>query len=274
MKQISSLIIAVFLLTSSALAFEQGTGSVYTVTLADVEQAIAQAIQEGGTATLATARIDGVTRDTAYGHNAPITATIKALKADPISKRWTANVNFVSGAEIVSVIPMQGRYTEMVMLPTAKRQLSAGQPIAETDIEMRPYPFNFARTSVMKDTASIIGKVPHHAISANRPLREEEFTTPNVVRKNASVTLQYQTASINITTAGQAMEAGSVGDVIQVLNVNSKKIVRATILDKDTVSVSGSTISTAAAAPAPVVAPTAAPIAAQQTSRLEDVYAN
>jgi flagellar basal body P-ring formation protein FlgA len=244
---------------------ELQSGGLYTLSLSDIEQAVANALQENGSTPLATARIEGVTRDTAYGHSTPLTASIKSLKADPVSKRWSANVNFVSGAEIVSVLPMQGRYTEMVMLPTAKRPISAGQTIAEGDVEMRAYPANYARGSVLKDLQTIIGKVPHRIISANRPLREEEFTTPNVVRKNASVTLQYQTAAINITTAGQAMENGSVGDVIPVLNLNSKKIVRATILDKDTVSVSGNVQTRSAQASA---------VKPKPVSSLEEIYAN
>lgn len=258
------LLVGCVLLSVSAHA-ELQPGGLYTLSVADVEQAVAKALQDAGTTPLATAHIDGVSRDTAYGHNTPLTASIKTLNADPVAKRWSANVNFVSGAEIVSVIPMQGKYMEMVMLPTAKRPISAGQEISANDLEMRPYPLNYARGGVLKDIGTAVGKVSHRIISANRPLRETEFATASVVHKNASVTLQYKTDAINITTVGQALEDGAVGDVIPVLNINSKKIIRATVLSKDTVSVTH------------YVQPADTRTSAVQNTRvssLEDVYAN
>ncbi len=236
--------------------------ALHTVALSEVEQAVATALQTQGVASLVTARVEGVMRDTAFGHRTPLSIDIRALTATPATKRWSANINFVADGTIVSVAPMQGRYTEMVMLPTAKHALKPDYPLSEDDLELRPYPLTAMRSGMLKDITTVIGKVPHRHISPNRPLHEDEFSDARVVRKQAPVTLEYSTPSISITTAGQALQAGAVGDVIDVLNVNSKKVVRGTVVDKQTVRILPASTSGATAARA-----TAAP-------PVEDVYAN
>ena len=55
-----------------------------------------------------------------------------------------------------------------------------------------------------------------------RPLRLADLTKPPVVLRNETVTLTYQVPGITLTVRGKAAESGSEGDVISVLNEQSR----------------------------------------------------
>jgi flagella basal body P-ring formation protein FlgA len=73
---------------------------------------------------------------------------------------------------------------------------------------------------------------------------------PQMVHRDDSVTLVYEVPGILLTTRGKALEAGAEGDVINVLNVQSKRTVQGTVTGPNRVSILVST----AALPAPTTA--------------------
>lgn len=103
--------------------------------------------------------------------------------------------------------------------------------------------------------------VPDRAVglAAKRPLRvgevlrANELMRPEVVRRNESVTIVYQTPGLTLTVRGKALEAGAVGDMINVSNVQSNRTVQATVEAPGRVSIAPP-LSLVAAATAPVAA--------------------
>ena len=60
---------------------------------------------------------------------------------------------------------------------------------------------------------------------------------PEIVQRNETVTITYEVPGIILSIRGQAQDAGARGDVINVLNTQSKRIVQATIIAPGRVSV-------------------------------------
>ena len=80
---------------------------------------------------------------------------------------------------------------------------------------------------------------------------------PLVVQRNEPVTILYEVPGIVLTVRGKALEAGAVGDMINVLNVQSNRTVQATVIGPGRVSI---------AAAAPVVAAAQPSDSAEQTA--------
>ena len=59
-----------------------------------------------------------------------------------------------------------------------------------------------------------------------------------LVARNATVTIVLQTGSLSLSAVGRAVEEGSRGDTIRVLNVASNRQIEGTVVGPDTVSVS------------------------------------
>ena len=60
-------------------------------------------------------------------------------------------------------------------------------------------------------------------------MRQTDLTKPELVARNENVTITYEVPGITLTMRGKALEAGAQGDVINVLNVQSKQTIQATV---------------------------------------------
>lgn len=77
----------------------------------------------------------------------------------------------------------------------------------------------------LRDPAQAIGLETRVAIYAGRPVFDADLAPPAVVDRNQIVPLTYFHAGLAITTEGRAMDRGSVGDRIRVMNLSSRSTV-------------------------------------------------
>ena len=61
---------------------------------------------------------------------------------------------------------------------------------------------------------------------------------PEVVQRNDAVTLIYEVPGVTITARGKAVEAGAEGDIVNVLNEQSKRTVQGVVTGPGRVTVS------------------------------------
>ena len=69
------------------------------------------------------------------------------------------------------------------------------------------------------------------------------------MQRNEAVTIYYEVPGIMLTVRGKALEAGAVGDVVGVLNIQSNRTVQATVIGpgRVTIAAAGPLIASAAA---------------------------
>jgi flagella basal body P-ring formation protein FlgA len=68
-------------------------------------------------------------------------------------------------------------------------------------------------------------------------IRQADVAKPELVGRGETVTIVFQVPGITLTVLGKANEPGALGDVINVLNVQSKHTVQATVVGSGRVSV-------------------------------------
>ena len=78
---------------------------------------------------------------------------------------------------------------------------------------------------------------PAGPLRAGQVIRHADLMKPELVGRNETVTITYEVPGILLTMRGQALEAGARGDVINVLNIQSKRTVQATVIGPGRVSV-------------------------------------
>ena len=71
---------------------------------------------------------------------------------------------------------------------------------------------------------------PADALEPGRPLRSAQLMKPDTIQRNEQVTLIYEVPGISLTVRGKAAEGGAEGDVISVLNEQSKRTVQGLIV--------------------------------------------
>lgn len=245
------------LFCSSAIAEEvaakKAESYIFNISYEDAESAISRALSErmppeetGGQDI--SALINGKKTTPLYSSNKPIDVEIRGLRSDDKNRRWSASMVILSGEEVVSALPLAGRYMQMNEVPVLKRQIRNGELITDDDIEMKKFPQVRIYKDTISDITSLVGNTSVRGISANRPIRRSEISLPAVIKKNALVQMRYKTESMEITTTGQAMVDGAKGDVIEVRNVASKKIARAVVVENNIVDVMAQGVQTSQAA--------------------------
>ncbi len=207
------------------------------VSTEQIEGALSKELAAKGAGERVQVMLSGAQQKRIYTADAPMELQIKGLSFDNKTKRWSANLLLVSGDKVLTAFPANGRYQEMTQLPVLVRAIAAGEAITEADIEYAEYPMPRLRGDLIAEAEKLIGKTPRRTLSAHRPLREADISAPVTVHKGALVQMNYKTDTMSISTSGQAMDGGSVGDVIQVRNLASKAVVRAVIEDGQSVSV-------------------------------------
>jgi flagella basal body P-ring formation protein FlgA len=161
-----------------------------------------------------------------------------ATRFDPRNGRFdvTLEVGNDSGAAPAR-LRFTGTAVETVEAVVLARDVDRNALLKYSDLvtERRP------KAEVGNDPASrdhVIGMQTRRQMRAGQALRSADLTKPDLVVRDQAVTLIYQAAGIYITVRGKATEAGTEGDVVSVLNLQSKRTVTGVVVGRGQVSVS------------------------------------
>jgi flagella basal body P-ring formation protein FlgA len=66
-------------------------------------------------------------------------------------------------------------------------------------------------------------------VRVGQPLRNADLMKPEIVKKNDMVLLHYAVPGIVLTMRGQAQDSGTEGDVVNVLNIGSKRVIQGVV---------------------------------------------
>jgi flagella basal body P-ring formation protein FlgA len=121
-----------------------------------------------------------------------------------------------------------GSITETMETATLARAIRPGEVIKASDVVMERKP----RAEIGNDgvgAEQAVGLAARNALRAGQVLHSGELTKPNVVQRNETVTMTYDLPGIALSVRGKALEAGAIGDVISVLNIQSNRTIQATV---------------------------------------------
>ena len=113
------------------------------------------------------------------------------------------------------------------------RTIRATQIITELDVTLTTGDLESGFTRL----GDVIGQEARVALYAGRPVLVGDIGPPAVIGRNQIVLLIYAASGINIITEGRALERGSVGDRIRVMNLGSRATLFGQILDDGTIEV-------------------------------------
>jgi len=121
-----------------------------------------------------------------------------------------------------------GTVTETVEAAALTRSLKPGEIVKASDVLVARRPKAELRGDGMA-ASQAVGLAARVALRNGQALRTEDLIKPQVVQRNEAVTISYQVPGIMLTVRGKALEAGALGDVVGVLNIQSNRTVQATV---------------------------------------------
>lgn len=191
--------------------------------------------------------------------DAPLDAPllIEHLTHEPTTGRFEASLAVRGASKRSRQVRVSGVLTELIDALRLRRTIGRGEVITAGDVTVE----RIARNRSSADLAATLGEVV--GLAARRPLAEGLFARsadlekPRVIARNDTVTIVLETPHMVLSVRGRAVDGGAVGDVIDVQNINSKRVVQATVIGpgKVTARLSNQRQTASAAAPEPPTTP-------------------
>jgi flagella basal body P-ring formation protein FlgA len=228
----------------------------------EVEQAVARTLERRnglGEAANLTINFDRDVGDirleaTNSGNLQPI-----ALRYDPRNSRF--DITFEIANE-TGAAPTRLRFTgtaiETVEAAVLARAVERGEMLKHSDVlvERRPKA-EVGNDLALRDNA--VGMQARRQLRAGQALKTADLARPDLVTRDQNVTLIYQAAGLYLTIRGKALDGGTEGDVVSVMNLQSKRTVSGTVTGRGQVTITPPRAAT-------VLEPTASLAPAEQAS--------
>ena len=187
-----------------------------------------------------------------------------ALRYEPRSGRF--DVTFEIANDVNSArtkLRFTGIAVETIEAAVLTRNVERNEVLKASDVitERRP------KAEVGGDAATrskAVGMQMRKQLRAGQPLKTADLGKPDLVQRDDNVTLIYETAGLYLTIRGKALESGTEGDNVSVLNLQSKRTVSGVVVGRDQVAIAVITPRLGAAAETTSsigAAETAAPVA-------------
>lgn len=112
----------------------------------------------------------------------------------------------------------------------ATRTLPAGTVIAPGDVT-----FSGDAAGGFDNAAQAVGLQTRVMVYQGRRIDPSSLTAPTLVGRNQTVTIAYERAALRIEAEGRALAAGSVGQIIRVMNNTSRVTVSGRVAPDGTV---------------------------------------
>jgi flagella basal body P-ring formation protein FlgA len=172
-----------------------------------------------------------------------------AVRFDPRSTRFDVTLEIANAsAGAPTKLRFTGSAIETVEVAVLARGIERNEVIKASDVMVERRP----KAEVGTDPASrnrAVGMQARKQLRAGQALRVADIAKPDLVQRDQTVTLVYQAAGLYLTIRGKALDGGTEGDVVSVLNFQSKRTVSGVVTGRGQVSVSPAT----PAAPPPEV---------------------
>jgi flagellar basal body P-ring formation protein FlgA len=133
-----------------------------------------------------------------------------------------------------------GRAVETVEAAVLARDVERNEVLKSSDVVVERRP----RAEVGGDVASrqrAVGMQARHQMRAGQAMRMADLAKPDLVQRDQTVTMIYEVTGLYLTVRGKALEGGTEGDVVSVLNLQSKRTVSGTVVGRGQVAISVAT---------------------------------
>jgi flagella basal body P-ring formation protein FlgA len=152
------------------------------------------------------------------------------------------------GSAVARRLPLRftGSLTETFEAVVPTHEIAQGQVIKISDLALERRPKASSTPTTLTTIEQARGLSTKHALRAGQVIRQADVAKPELVGRGETVTIVFQVPGILLTILGKAVDPGALGDVISVVNVQSKHTLQATVIGPGRVSVNAPTARLAA----------------------------
>lgn len=170
--------------------------------------------------------------------DSPATVGIENLRLNPSNGQFTATIAAPANDPAAIRATVAGRLYHLIEIPTLNRRIKPGTVITPGDITWMRMRTERVSRNVITDAEHLVGFTPTRPAVAGKMLMTGDVRAPLIINKGSMITLFLRAPNMVLTAKGRAMEDGARGDVVRVMNTQSKTIIEGEVTSAGTVSVS------------------------------------
>ena len=118
-----------------------------------------------------------------------------------------------------------------------KRTVSAGEILTPSDLIPERRHSRGLSPQMVDDPDEIIGMSAKRRIMAGSDLRRNQWQSESVIERGQTVKILFDSKAIRLVAPGQCLEDAGPGDMVRVMNLESRKVISARVLNGQTVKV-------------------------------------
>jgi flagella basal body P-ring formation protein FlgA len=189
---------------------------------------------------------------------------VVALAYNPRTTRFDVTLDLPASAALRGqATRFTGAAIETIDAVTVERPVEHGEVLNASDLTLTRRPKS--EGPAITDINAAAGLAARRQLRPGQPLHQTDLMKPTIVQRSDTVTIVYKAPGLTLTLRGQAQDAGALGDTINVLNVQSKRIVQGVVSGAGQVTVSAAPRRLVANTPEPAPAVPALPSDTTQT---------
>ena len=165
---------------------------------------------------------------------------IDGLTIDQRSGRFAVFVTAPANSDTAQRQRVSGRIIYQVTLSVPAHSMSIGDIFGPADVTVAKLPRERVAPDAITNPQQLIGKAARRILRAGETVRAGDIAEPIVVHKGDLVTIALNTAGMQLTAQGKAVEDGAMGASIRVTNTQSNRVIDAAVAGPNQVVIGGS----------------------------------
>jgi flagella basal body P-ring formation protein FlgA len=161
-----------------------------------------------------------------------------AVRYEPRSGRFDVSFEISNETNNARVkLRMTGIAIETVEAAVLARSVERNEILKSSDVitERRPKA-EVGGDAVVRNRA--VGMQMRKQLRAGQVLKVADLAKPDLVQRDENITLIYESTGLYLTIRGKALEGGTEGDVVNVLNLQSQRTVSGVVIGRRQVAIS------------------------------------
>lgn len=117
------------------------------------------------------------------------------------------------------------------------RPMARGDVLRDSDVTVERRPKSEVQADAVREPSAAIGMALQQTLRVGQVIRSTDLSRPQLVKRNETVLIVYEVPGIVLTARGKAEEVGSLGDTVNVLNVQSKRVIQGVVTGPSEITV-------------------------------------
>ena len=165
------------------------------------------------------------------------TFDISELDVDTQNERFSAILSAPSKDNPLQTMRVSGAMHTMVNVPVLADTMRNGYVIRANDITFQKERAKNLNHDVILNAEELIGMTPRRLIIMGKAIKLSEVDAPQIVQRGQNITIVFKSGPMELTAIGKALENGSKGEMIRVVNANTSRTVTGVVTGEKQVQI-------------------------------------